>query len=512
MIMHLKKSIAASDANQMKSRNQWVRAVRTERPPLNMDEYLHEWESFFDGYSAHVDHWHKRNAGYHGAIASLYGFYIPPDASVLEIGSGNGDLLASLNPAYGLGIDISGEMVRLAAAKYPNIEFQQMCAERLTLPNKKFDYIVLSDLVGYLYDIRLVFERLRAVCHSRTRIVLNWYSRLWQPVLTLAERLGFKFPQPLLNWTTAQDIFNLFYLAGFEVVQHRGHILLPKQIPFLTTIANRYLVHLPGIRSLCLTNWIVARPLEAQSDLGLPDSPPRVSVICPCRNESGNIENLVRRLPAMGSHTELIFVEGHSTDDTFQQCRNVAAAMPDKNIKVFVQEGKGKADAVRLGFSMATGDILMILDADLSVPPEDLPQYYDALVGGKGDFINGSRLVYAMDSRAMRFLNLLGNKSFALLLSWILGQPVKDTLCGTKVLRRIDYEKIANGRGYFGDFDPFGDFDLLFGASKLNLKIVEVPVRYRQRTYGETNISRFTHGWLLLQMSVRAAVKLLFIR
>lgn len=509
--MHRVKKIATASSKQMKGSHEWVRAVRTERPPLNIDEYLREWETFFDGYSAQVDHWHHCNAGYHGAIASLYGFSIPPNASVLEIGSGNGDLLASLNPSYGLGIDISGEMVRHAAAKYPDLEFQQMCAERLSLPDKKFDYIILSDLVGYLYDIRLVFERLRTVCHSRTRIVLNWYSRLWQPILTLAEKFGFKFPQPLLNWTTEQDISNLLYLAGFEVIQQRGHILLPKQIPFLSTFANRYLAHLPGIRSLCLTNWVVARPLEGRSDLELPAPPPRVSVICACRNESGNIENLVRRLPEMGSHTELIFVEGHSTDDTLQQCRSVAAAMPDKDIKVLVQKGKGKGDAVRLGFSKATGDILMILDADLSVVPEDMPQFYDALMSGKGEFINGSRLVYLMDPRAMRFLNLLGNKSFALLLSWILGQPVKDTLCGTKVLRRIDYEKIADGRGYFGDFDPFGDFDLLFGASKLNLKIVEVPVRYRQRTYGETNISRFTHGWLLLKMSAKAAAKLLFV-
>ena len=213
----------------------------------------------------------------------------------------------------------------------------------------------------------------------------------------------------------------------------------------------------------------------------------------------------------MGSHTELIFVEGHSRDDTLHECRRVAAIMPDKDIKVFTQEGRGKGDAVRLGFSKASGDILMILDADLSVDPEDLSQFYNAIVSGKGEFINGSRLVYAKDPKAMRFLNLLGNKFFALLLTRLLGQPVKDTLCGTKVLHRSDYDRIARGRAYFGDFDPFGDFDLLFGAAKQNLKIVEVPIRYRQRTYGTTNISRFTHGWLLVQMCVEAARKLLFI-
>lgn len=506
--MDLKSAIrAASAVQEKKGHREWVRTVRAERPPVGMDEYLQDWEAFFDHYAAQVDRWHRRNAGYHSAIASMGRFYIPSGAKVLEIGSGNGDLLAGLNPSYGVGIDISGEMVRLAAKKYPHLKFRHMSAERLDLPGEEVDFIVLSDLVGYLYDIRLVFERLRTVCHPRTRLVLHWYSRLWQPILALAEKIGLKYPQPLLNWTTVEDISNLLYLGDFQVIHRRGHILLPKRVPFLSAFANRYLAHLPGFRWLCLTNWIVARPIGLEP----PNSAPQVSVICPCRNESGNIEHIVQRLPSMGTRTELIFVEGHSNDDTLERCRHVAAAESGRDIKVFTQKGMGKGDAVRLGFSKATGEILMILDADLSVAPEDLQQFYDALVSGKGEFVNGLRLVYAMDPRAMRFLNLLGNKFFALLLSWLLGQPIKDTLCGTKVVWRSDYRRIASGRGHFGDFDPFGDFDLLFGAAKLNLKIVEVPIRYRQRMYGETNISRFAHGWVLLKMSARAAAKLFFI-
>ena len=484
-----------------------VRMMRTENPPSSMDEYLLNWETFFDDYAAEIDKWHRKNAGYHKAIASLATFYIPAGARVLELGSGNGDLLAALNPSEGLGIDISGEMVRLAASKYPRLRFQQMAAENLDLPGKTFDYIILSDLTGYLYDILLVFKRLRSVCHSRTRIVVNWYSRLWQPVLTLAEKLRLKYPQPLLNWTTPADIKNLLHLAGFEVVVGQPHVLLPLRVPLLSKCANRYFAHVRGLSWLCLSNWVIARPTALAS--GRASS--RVSVICPCRNEAGNIEHIARRLPSMGSHVELIFVEGHSKDDTVQECHRVAAATPEKDIKVLVQKGKGKGDAVRLGFSQANGDILMILDADLSVAPEDLPAFYNALMSGKGEFINGSRLVYAKDPKAMRFLNLLGNKFFAFLLSCVLGQPVKDTLCGTKVLYRNDYKRIADGRGYFGEFDPFGDFDLLFGAAKLNLRIVEIPVRYHERVYGTTNISRFTHGWLLLRMSMLAARKLFFI-
>jgi SAM-dependent methyltransferase len=492
---------------ERQGRAKWLRTMRRESPPESLDQYLRHWEAFFDHYAAQVDHWHHRNAGYHKAIAALARFYVSADARVLEIGSGNGDLLAALQPSFGVGVDISGQMVRLAAMKYPHLHFRQIAAEHLSLSGEPFDFIVLSDLVGYLYDIRLVFEQLRKVCHPRTRLIIHWYSRLWQPLLSLAETLGLKYPQPLLNWTTVEDMQNLLHLANFEVVHRRPHILCPKQVPLLTTLANRYLAHVPALHWLCLTNWIVTRPT------GLPQSDvvPRVSVICPCRNEAGNIEPLVRRLPALGSHTEFIFVEGHSTDPTLEECRRIAASDLQKDITVLVQEGQGKGDAVRLGLSKATGDILMILDADLGVAPEELPQFYDALVSGKGEFINGSRLVYAKDPHSMRFLNLLGNKFFALVLSRLLGQAIKDTLCGTKVLYRSDYERMAKGRAYFGDFDPFGDFDLLFGAAKQNLKIVEIPIRYRQRTYGTTNISRFSHGWLLLKMSRTAAHKLLFI-
>lgn len=506
--MTLMRSIGTAQVVQeQQGHAQWVRTVRTESPPGSLEEYLQHWEAFFDHYAAQVERWHHRNAGYHQALASLARFYVPADARVLELGSGNGDLLAALQPSYGLGIDISGQMVRLAAQKYPHLHFRQMAAEHLELPGEPFDVIVLSDLVGYLYDIRLVFERLRPVCHAHTRLVMHWYSNLWHPLLVCAEKLGLKYPQPLLNWTTVEDIQNLLHLAHCEVVHRRGHMLLPKHIPLLSPLANRYLAHVPGLRWLCLTNWLVARPAGRRQC----DPVPRVSVICPCRNEAGNIAQLVQRLPALGAHTELIFVEGHSTDHTLEECRRIAASAPEKDITVLVQEGRGKGDAVRLGFAQATGDVLMILDADLSVAPEDLPQFYDALVSGKGEFINGSRLVYTKDPHAMRFLNLIGNKFFALLLSHLLGQAIKDALCGTKVLYRRDYERLAKNRAYFGDFDPFGDFDLLFGAAKQQLKIVEIPIRYRQRTYGTTNISRFSHGWLLLKMSATAARKLLFI-
>lgn len=485
----------------------WALEVRKDKLPADMKEHLRGMEEFFDHYAGSVENWLRRNAGYHRMIASLCRFYVPESARVLEIGSGTGYLLAATAPSRGLGIDLSPEMVRLASSRHPELEFRCSAAENLDLGGEKFDYIIMSDLVGFLYDIRLVLDRLRSVCHAQTRIVIHWYSMLWQPVLSLAEKTGLKYPLPLLNWTTREDMANLLRLADFEVVRNRAHILLPKHVPLLTPLANRFLAPLPLIRQFALTNWVVARPAALAGERRTPS----VSVICPCRNEAGNIQQIAERLPMMGSRTELIFVEGHSKDNTLGECRRVAAEEPEKGIKVFEQEGRGKGDAVRLGFAKATGDILMILDADISVAPEDLVDFYEALASGKGDFINGSRLVYTMDPRAMRFLNLMGNKFFALLLSKLMGQPVKDSLCGTKVLWRESYQQIAAGRGYFGELDPFGDFDLLFGAAKLNLKIIDIPVRYRQRTYGSTNINRFVDGGLLLRMCAKAATKLFFV-
>ena len=203
----------------------------------------------------------------------------------------------------------------------------------------------------------------------------------------------------------------------------------------------------------------------------------------------------------MGPKTEIIFVEGGSEDGTREE---ILQAIDEEDspceLKFVPQKGKGKGDAVITGFAQATGDVLMILDADLTVMPEDLPRFHSALAEGRGEFINGCRLVYPMEDEAMRHLNLIANKLFGVAFSYVLQQPLKDTLCGTKVLRRSHYERIHRQRHIFGDADPFGDFDLLFGATQLGLEIVDMPVRYKARRYGSTQIHRFRHGLMLGQM------------
>ena len=451
----------------------------------------------FDAFAREDERWRRRNRGYHRLVENVFRFHVPPGRKILEIGCGSGSLLAALEPSHGVGIDVSSKMVELARANQPGLRFIRSAGENLDL-GETFDVIVLSDVVPYVSDLIALFDRARRHCSPETRLILHSYSRLWRPVIRLAEALHLKPRKPIRNWVNADDIRNLMDLTGFEVVAETRRILFPKHIPLLSLFLNGFVANLWPFNHLCVTWWVIARPVPTDSLGG------SVSVVCPCRNERGNVRPLVDRLPTLGRGTELVFVEGGSTDGTREEIEAVVAERGGKQLSLVAQPGQGKGDAVRAGFGASTGDVLMILDGDLSVRPEDLPTFYRAWAEGRGELVNGSRLVYDVEPGAMRFLNMLGNRLFSLLLKAIMGQRVKDTLCGTKVLSRGTYDAIAAGRSYFGDFDPFGDFDLLLGAARLNYRIVDLPVRYQPRTYGSTNISRWRHGWLLARMTAFA--------
>ncbi len=445
------------------------------------------------------------NREYHRRLREIYRLLVSPELAVLEIGCGRGDLLASVAPFKGVGVDFSAEMLSQARHRHPNLTFIQADAHNLQL-DRQFDVIILSDLINDAWDVQDLLEQVRPLCTADTRIILNFHSRVYQPALGLAGAL--RLAKRLLpqNWLTPEDTENLLRLAGFEVIRRQKEILFTLPIPLVRDLFNKILVKVWPFSPFAWTNIFIARlqPVETGEK-------PSVSVIIPARNEAGNIEAAFQRLPKMGRHTEIIFVEGHSKDNTYAAIEQAIQNHPEWDAKLFRQPGKGKADAVRVGFDQATGDILMILDADLTVRPEELPRFYAALSSGKGEFINGVRLIYPMQEQAMRFLNLLGNKFFSMAFSWLLGQSIKDTLCGTKVLRKRHYERIVANRAYFGEFDPFGDYDLIFGAAKQNLKIVDLPIRYQDRTYGTTNIDRWRHGLLLFRMVAIAAFRLKFI-
>lgn len=448
----------------------------------------------------------KSKAYYWNDITNYCDYFIHEDISVLEIGCGTGELLNEIKAKTKIGIDFSELMIEQAKKQYPNLDVRVMAAEEIQL-EQTFDLIILSNLIGYLDDIQLVFEKLHPLCHAKTKIIITYYNFLWEPILKFGEWIGYKTKTPRQNWLSLAEINNLLFLSGFQVYRNSRSMIFPLYIPLISELMNNVLAKLPLLKLLSINNYTFAKALPKNSI----DKEWSVSVIVPTRNESGNIQNLMNRLPQLGSTTELIFVESGSTDDTWEKITTVRASSTSNfKIQAIQINEKGKAPAVRKGFDLATGDVLMILDADLTVAPEDLIKFYNAIASGKADFINGSRLVYPMEKEAMRFLNLLGNKFFSQTFTWLLDQPIKDTLCGTKVLFKKDYEHLVTNRSYFGDFDPFGDFDLLFGAHKLNLCMVELPVRYHERTYGRTNISRFKHGLLLLKMCFFAARKVKF--
>ncbi len=456
--------------------------------------------------------WIKRNRFYYQDEYRYLNFLIPQGSRILEIGCGTGQLLAALSPAQAYGVDLSPEMTTEAQKILPegifitgDIEEENTILSLKDKMNGEIDYIIINDTLGMLDDCQATLANIHKLCSKDTRIIIAYYSKLWEPILRFAERIYLRNRNPEMNWLSRSDIINLLKLETYDVISSRRRLLIPRSVFGLGRLCNISLGMLPGINRFCLRNYIVCRSLEEKQR-----PTPSVTVLVPCRNEKGNIEAAVSRTPLMAPDQELLFVEGNSSDGTWEEIQRVKDAYPELKINALQQPGKGKGDAVRCGFEAAEGDILMILDADLTVPPEVLPRFYHAVASGKGEYVNGTRLIYPMEEGAMRPLNYLANRSFAVIFSWLIGARMTDTLCGTKVLSKDHYQTIAKNRAYFGDFDPFGDFDLIFGATKSNLKMIEIPVRYASRSYGETQISRFRDGWELLKMVLFAARKLKF--
>lgn len=445
------------------------------------------------------EYWRSKNSSYYEADTNFMRFLVPPGKRILELGCGRGSMLAALAPTYGVGVDFSETSVALARERYPHLHFLVGDVENPeTLRSIKgpFDYILIADAIGMFESIDDTLRIVNQHCTAETRLIISYYSHLWEPILKLGEWLKLKSRQPKINYIATADFLNLMDLADFEVIRDERRQLLPKRLLGIGSLINRFVAPLPGIRRLCLRTYLVGRAV-----MKFPDRQFSASIVIPCRNERGNIENAILRMPRFTAKQEIIFVEGNSSDGTYEECERIRDAYKEQwDIKVLRQDGKGKGDAVRKGFDAATGDVLMILDADLTMPPELLPKYHALIETGKAEFVNGTRLVYPMEDEAMRPLNLFANRCFAYLFSYLVNTRLTDTLCGTKVLLRKDYETLARERAYFGDFDPFGDFDLIFGAAKQNLKIIETPIHYKARTFGETQISRFRDGWLLLKM------------
>ena len=476
------------------------RDIRRERA-----ESIREWA---DQASERRNYWKHRAAYFHRLDVDYLKFLVAPGQRVLALGCGLGSKLAAVEPGFGVGVDLSEKKVARARETYPNLTFEVGDIEDPAVISRlqaygPFDVILLCDSLGFVWDIQRFLESIRSLCTEETKIISVYYSYLWEPFLKMLEMMRLRMRTFDTTWLRMQDVERFLSLSGYEVVKKEWRTLCPAKLAGVGIIVNKVFGTLPLLRKLSLRHFVVARlkPFEARRDS-------TVTVVIPCRNEEGNIEDAIQRLPTLGTHTEVIFVEGNSQDNTWSEIDRVRSLYPQRDIKAIRQPGRGKGDAVREGFKNARGDILMILDADLTVAPEDLPKFYEEIVSGRGEYVQGSRLVYSMETEAMRFLNYVANRFFAAVFSFLLNQTFSDTLCGTKVISKKNFDRVVAGRSYFGDFDPFGDFDLIFGATKLNLKISEVPIRYRARQYGTTQISRFRHGFMLIRMVIFAFRKL----
>jgi len=432
--------------------------------------------------------WISKRNYFYSLMEKALAFFVEPGERVLNIRSQTGWMLAAVKPSTGVGLELTSEMNEQSRKENPEFDYQQGFPDQIDYSGS-YDSIIIAD-PGETVDLQEQFRRVKACCHRGTRIYLYGFNSLWQSLLNFGVKIGLKMPQPEQNWLTESDIRGLFELAGFQVLKVHYVALCPIYIPIVSHICNQILAALPGLRRLCMIQVFVARPLPENSKAELPS----VSVVIPCRNEEGNIQAAVERLPKLGRETEILFCDDKSTDNTRAEVERMMKLYPDKNIRLLDGPGICKSRNVWTGFDAAKGDILLILDADLAVMPEEMPRFVDAIVENRGEFINGSRLVYPIPHHAMKAANRFGNKVFSWLFSLLLGQRIKDTLCGTKVLWRTDWLRMRKYIDYWGVMDRWGDYDLLLGAAKLNLRIIDLPVHYQERVSGVSKMTRVLYN------------------
>lgn len=433
---------------------------------------------------------------YHERIVQTYRFLVPPGKKVLFYGSMGGRDLYKLSPSAGVGIEPDKKCYLFAKKRFLKLRFVN-CLFRDYKPTQKFDYIILSGALGKSHDMLKVLERIRTACNPSTRIIIYQHNYLWQWSLTIAEKLGLKMKEGIQNWLSVSDLKTYLEGAGFQVTRIFRRTIFPINVLGLGEVLNYIAVLFPFLDIFKLDQYIIARPEPSLLNQKVPES---LTICLTVRNEKGNIEKIVESIPKICRKQEILFVEGYSTDGTREEIERVMKLNPLKNIRVIGQPGRGQGDAIKVGFKAARGEIIILYEGDCTSDPGDITYFYEAIKNGMFEFIEGSRFVYPLSLKSMPLVNQIGNTIFAKLFSFFLGQKTTDVLSGIKAILRRDYDLLFERWGFLGFDDPFGDFELLYGAARIGLKIGEIPMRYYPRTYGESKTKRFTQGLYLLRM------------
>jgi SAM-dependent methyltransferase len=453
---------------------------------MNRDEHYAQIQAHFNALAADYRALKARNGYYNGCLTRWCQSLVPPGRTVLDVGCGRGDVLAAVRPGRGVGVDICPEMTLRAQADHPGFEFITGPIEDFSEPGR-FDAALCINTLEYMWDVGAVLDAVHATLRDNGRLLVTTANPLWSPVFHVASALGLRIPECRRLFITQLDLVNMLELHGFDIVYQRMDLALPKRIPGLSALVNWTLSRIPGVRHLCSTQLVVARKIpRTRRDYS-------VSMVIPCHNERDNVQRCVREARRLGTSTEVIFVDDGSTDGTASAID--PGLNPDLEVRVIsYSPNRGKGSAVKAGFDAARGDIVVIVDADLTTHPEELQPLYEAFAMGRAEFVNGTRFVYPMEGRAMKWLNYMGNRLFTILVSLIMERRVSDTLCGTKAMFRSDYRHMVMGR------DPWGDYDVLFGAAQLRLVLRELPLHYRERTAGQSKMKSLRHTLNLLRM------------
>ena len=479
---------------------------KAEHLRLSVEKVRQYYDSNAENYSSLIE----RHSYCYDRIKAVLRHLMPEPGRTLEIGCGLGQNLAALLPTEGVGIDLSPKMIEAARRRYPkskygHLDFRCMEASDCEQLDGTFDTILLANSITELPDVAQFLSAVRKLCTPNTRLVHITFNYRWEPILRLGGAINICQKHPSQNWLSRNDFESFAKLQDYRLIKEGFDGMLPVgDHPVLRDMAdgfNSVASVVPWVREFAMLHYGIYRPLLQERQ----GTDPSVSVVVPCKDEQGNIASLFKRIPEMGAGTEIIFVDDRSTDSTAALIREHIENNPQRNVKFVSGPGQGKGAACRAGFAHATGDILMILDADMTTMPEALPEFFEAIRTDKGEFINGSRLVYPIEENAIKPLNIIGNKGFALLFSYLLSQKVKDTLCGTKAIWRRDYEKILESRYHFGETDVRGDYDWIFGANRHNLEITELPVHYVERKADATKMNkRMRNRTIMLRMCWRA--------